>query len=151
MGALRTILCAAALTACANNPSPLDNVVGSDKLDTKKTDPWSTFTQSGATAETKDDGGGLAGFDFKGALEKIGEAIEKPGPYEAPEKSADFAEDKPHWGVLGFGGNIVEREAYSFSLFGGGGSRGSELRKTVERLRAWAKDDKLQGLLLRVE
>ena len=140
---------AAALAACSQQPSKLDKYVGGE-LDAKQTgtDPWSTLTQS--SGEQPAGGGALGGFDFKGALQKIADALEKPGPYEAPEKSADFAADKPHWGVLGFGGNIVEREAFSFSLFGGG-ERGNELRKVIDRLRALAKDDKLQGLLLRVE
>jgi protease-4 len=152
MGALRTIVCAAALTACANNPSPLDKTVGDQKVDPRKTstDPWSTL---GAKTDTKSDdsGGNFGGFDIKGMLTKVAEAMETPGPYEAPEKSADYDETKPHWGVLGMGGSIVEREAYSFSLFGGGGGRGKELRQVVERLREFAKNPQLTGILLRVE
>ena len=29
-------------------------------------------------------------------LEKLQSSLEKPGPYEAPEKSADFDDTKPH-------------------------------------------------------
>jgi protease IV len=148
MGALRSILCVAALSACANNPSPLDKTVGDKKIDPKQTsgDPW--LASTGGTSTAGADDGTIGGFDIKGMLQKIATAIETPGPYEAPEKSADYDEAKPHWGVLGMGGSIVEREAFSFSFFGGG--RGKELRKVVERLREFAKDDKLTGLLLRV-
>ena len=150
MAALSKIACAAMLVvACKDNPSQLDNTVGKTKLDAKKSDPWS-LTNTGGGDDKKDDGA-LAGVDIKGILQKIGENLEKPGPYEAPEKSADYDAAKPHWGVLGFGGNVVEREAYSFSFFGGGGGRSKELRKTIERLREFAKDDKLTGILLRVE
>jgi protease-4 len=153
MGALRSILCVAALSACANNPSPLDKTVGDKKIDPKQTsgDPW--LASTGGTQATSADDGMIGGFDIKGMLQKIATAIETPGPYEAPEKSADYDETKPHFGVLGMGGQIVEREAFSFSpfgFFGGGGSSGKELRKVVERLREFAKDDKLTGILLRV-
>ena len=150
-------MCAAALlAACANNASPLDKTVGDGKLDKSKTstDPWSTLKTGDGKPDGDGDGGAFGGFDIKGMLAKIGEAIETPGPYEAPEKSADYDETKPHWGVLGMGGSIVEREAFSFSPFGflgGGSGRGKELRAVVERLREFAKDDKLTGILLRVE
>jgi len=151
MGALRTIVCAAALTACANNPSPLDKTVGDGKLDKNQTstDPWSTL-KSSTTPDGKDDDGSLGGFDIKGLLQKVATAMETPGPYEAPEKSADYDDAKPHWGVLGMGGNLVERESFSFSPFGGGG-RGKELRQVIDRLREFAKDPQLTGILLRVE
>ena len=153
MGALRTIVCAAALTACANNSSPLDKTVGDAKIDPKRTstDPWSSLG-SKTDSKTDDAGGGsFGGFDIKGMLQKVADAMETPGPYEAPEKTASFDETKPHWGVLGMGGNIVEREAFSFSFFGGGGGRGKELRRVVERLREFAKDPQLTGIVLRLD
>lgn len=130
------------LTACPRNPSRLEKVDARDKAD----DPWATSTK--VSTETRDDksDNGLSGVDLKGMLTKVAEAIEKPGPYEAPESSADFDEAKPHWGVLKVSGGIVERE--TFSLTGG---RGTELRTAIDRLRGLAKDDKLTGLLLRVE
>lgn len=156
MGALWKLACVATLIAsCKQNPSPLDKTVGTSKLEDKKSnDPWSTLGKSsGGTTATAEEGGGGAfgGVDVKGMLQKIGDNLDKPGPYEAPEKSADYDATKPHWGVLEIGGNVVEREAYSFSLFGGGSSRGKELRQVVERLREFAKDDKLTGLVLRVK
>lgn len=149
-------MCAVALAACANNPSPLDKTVGNEKIDKTKSssDPWSTLTAKTGDDKSDGDGGGLGGFDIKGMLSKIGEAIETPGPYEAPEKSADYDETKPHWGVLGMGGAIVEREAFSFSPFGflgSGSNRGKELRSVAERFREFAKDAQLTGILLRVE
>jgi protease-4 len=130
-----------ALVACKQNPSKLDEGFGERA---PGADPWSK------TVGNKDDGeaeGGLGGFDLESMLERVRESIDTPGPYESPKKSADFAEDKPHWGVMGISGGVIEREAFSFT----GGGRGTELRHLATRLRALAKNDKLQGLLLRVE
>jgi protease-4 len=120
---------ALALAACSSHPSKLDQAKGSQ-------DPWSA--RSGSDEDK--------GFDLQGMLEKVKESIEKPGPYEAPEKSKDYDASQVHWGVMNLHGSIVEREA--FSLLGG---HGTELRQLVERLRALAKDDKIAGLLLRVD
>ena len=141
----RLVLALSLLAACPRNPSKLDNVEAKNKAD----DPWATSTSKVSTGDKdKDDkSDGLGGLDLKGMLTKVAEAIEKPGPYEAPEKSGDFDEAKPHWGVLKVSGGIVEREAFSLT----GGGRGTELRTAIDRLRALAKDDKLIGLLLRVE
>jgi len=137
---------ALALTACPGNPSKLDKGGG------KGGDPWAKHESRPAEPDKDDDGGGMfAGIDLRGMLKKVVDAMEKPGPYEAPEQSADFDATKPHWGMLELGGKIVEREAYSFSPLGGGGGRGKELRKVAARLRELAKDDKLTGVLLRVE
>jgi protease-4 len=135
---------ALALAACSSNPSPLDhafkNAPSSKAL---AADPWAaSFGASKGSGDDDDKGG----FDLQGMLEKIKDSIEKPGPYEAPEKSKDYDESQVHWGVVDLHGSIVEREA--FSLLGG---KGVELRQLVERLRALAKDDKLAGLLLRVD
>lgn len=92
-----------------------------------------------------DDSDSLGGFDIKGTLTKLAESIEKPGPYEAPTKSKDFDSEKPHWGVIAMSGGVVERQAYSWR-----GGSGTELRKTIDQLRAFAKDDKLTGLLVHV-
>ena len=85
------------------------------------------------------------GFDIAGTLKKVFESAKKPGPYEPPQKSPGYDADEAHWGVLGFGGDIVERSSYS--LFG---DHGTELRTVVDRLRAFADDPKLDGLILRV-
>ncbi len=109
-------------------------------------DPWSAAKPSTATADTGEDKGGLAGLDVQGMLDKLKDALEKPGPYDAPKSSKDFAADKPHWGVVDVGGGVVEREAFSWR-----GGRGTELRTSIDRLRELAKNDKLQGLVVRVE
>lgn len=131
------------LAACSTEPSRLDKAMPHAGGGTGgEADPWAaSFMHSGS-----DDDDSGAGFDLQGMLEKIKDSIEKPGPYEAPEKSKDFDESQVHWGVLHLDGSIVERKA--FSLFGG---HGTELRELSERLRALAKDDKIAGLLLRVD
>ena len=109
------------------------------------TDPWANLGSSKKDDDNKGDGGGL-GFDLQGVLEKIKDSIDTPGPYESPKQTKDYDADKPHWGVMGVGGEVVEREAFSFT-----GGHGTELRTFVARLRALAKDDKLEGLFLRVD
>ena len=130
----------ASLLACADHPSKLDHAF--DRVRASSGDPWSARP----AAKPSDDDDGKGGFDLQGALAKIKDGLEKPGPYEAPEKSADFDATKPHWGLLAVHGAIVEREAFSFT-----GGRGTELLTLVDRLRELAKDDKLTGIVLRVE
>src|SRR5690349_10464917 len=143
---MRAVLwCVAAIlvAACEDNPSKLDDFT-KRPLGTGG-DPWSAMATTSEAGSG--DGGGLGGLDLEGMFERVKKSIDTPGPYESPEHSADFDADKPHWGVLGVGGEVVERESWSLT----GGSSGTELRTLALRLRALAKDDKLQGLLLRVE
>ena len=141
-------LVALALVACSGSSSSLldDNGEG---VATTPNDPWASNDDDDDDA-TPSDGGGFGGFDFSGMLSMITERMKKPGFYEEPEKAADYDADAPHLGVLELGGKVVEREAYSFSLFGGGGGRGTELRKLMTRLRDLAQDPKLSGLVLRL-
>ena len=144
------LVAAALLAACSSNaPSRLDGIVASTPLSSSgAADPWAGSglssmgrgpTTGGDAADADDD------FDLKGMLSKLSDSLDKPGPYEAPEASTGFAADKPHWGVLGLSGAIVEREAYSWS-----GGSGTELRQVVARLRSLAKDAHLQGLLVQL-
>src|SRR4051812_42395793 len=137
-----------ALAACTGrDQSRLDKVVADNPQKSAADDPWSASTSKVDGPDDKKDEPGIGGMDLKNLLSKVAEAIEKPGPYEAPEKSAGFDETKPHWGVMKLSGGIVEREAFSLT----GGGRGTELRTAIDRLRTLAKDDHLTGLLLRVE
>ncbi|HEX5059244.1 MAG TPA: signal peptide peptidase SppA [Kofleriaceae bacterium] len=132
---------ALSLFGCNEKPSKLDG----EFAKRASGDPWAaTFTKKD---DGSGDGGGFGGFDLQSMLERIKESIETPGPYESPKKSKDFDEEKPHWGVMPVSGDIVEREAFSLT----GGGRGTELRNLAMRLRTLAKDDKLQGLILRVD
>jgi protease-4 len=136
-----TLLC---LAACKQHPSKLDQTLAQRGSDA---DPWAgTFTNQGDDKRPGDGGNGL-GFDLQGVLERVKTAIDTPGPYEPPKQSSDYAEDKPHWAVMGLKGDIVEREAFSVT----GGGHGTELRHLVRRLRTLAKQETLTGLLLRVE
>lgn len=144
---LSRLLVLAALAACGSSePSKLDGVVKGASA-SSGSDPWSAQNggASNGDAGDGDDAGGLGGLDVKGMLEKLAEGLEKPGPYEAPEKSAEFDEAKPHWGVMNVAGGIVERQSFSWS-----GGSGTELRTAIDRLRTLAKDEKLTGLVLRV-
>src|SRR5688572_20957461 len=135
---LRRWLCAALLVAaCSSSRSRLD------RAPEQADDPWGGKADKRGAPDRKG-GDGLG--DLQRILSTIAESMERPGPYEAPEQGKDGGVDEPHWGVLELGGGVVERQAYALS--GGGGI---ELGKLIERLRAFAKQDKLSGLLLRVE
>lgn len=131
------------LAACSGGPSLLDD--NGEAIAPAADDPWATEAPSEDLKVVTEPGG----FDFAGMLSKVTEGVKKPGFYEEPEKSDDYDADTAHLGVLELGGKIVEREAYSFSLFGGGGG-GTELRKLVGRFRELAKDSNLSGLVLRL-
>src|SRR5258708_24548249 len=99
----RTALLAFALVgfACGNNASPLDSP--------SKQDPWASPQspphgkkdhKKDRKSDDKGDKSDFGGVDFQGLLTKIKESLDEPGPYEAPQKSADFDEAKPHWGVM---------------------------------------------------
>ena len=139
------------VVACSTSSSRLDSMAGSDKLPAPSSnDPWAVSSKPSGSSDRPGkpgagDDGGLGGFDLQGTLQKIGDGIKKPGPYEAPDKSAGYDAAKPHWGVLALDGGVVERRA--FSLLGGGGT---ELRALAERLRELAGDDALTGVVLRV-
>jgi protease-4 len=126
------------LVACSN-PSRLDRAA---EPAAGAGDPW-----AGALTN-KHDGNDSSGkgIDLQGTLERIRDGIEKPGPYEMPDRSNDYDSGKVHWGVLRMQGDVVERESFSWS-----GGHGTELRKLNERLREFARDGELSGLLLRVD
>src|SRR6476659_4153656 len=89
---------ASGFAACSSNPSPLDRAFsGQPHADQLAQDPWGAALGGHAGSGSGDDD---KGFDLQGMLAKIKDSIEKPGPYEAPEKSGDFDETVVHWGVL---------------------------------------------------
>jgi protease-4 len=142
--ALFSVVC---LVACKSHPSPLDNALGSGAHASSDLDPWAaTLGTKKDDGSSGDDSGG-SGFDLQALLEKVKDAIDTPGPYESPKQTKDFDAEKPHWGVMGLDGDVVEREAFSIT----GGGSGTELRHLVVRLRALAKNEQLQGMFLRVE
>jgi protease IV len=133
------------LAACKDHPSLLDeHMKKGPAVDPQ--DPWAATLGTKKDGDSSGDDGG-SGFDLQAILEKVKDAIETPGPYESPKQTKDFDAEKPHWGVMGLDGDIVEREAFSFT----GGGRGTELRHLATRLRALAKNGPLQGLFLRIE
>ncbi len=128
--------CAALLAACAS-PSRVDPGAGSAPAD-----PWAGGARP--TTATPVDASDPS-FDLKGALEKIGENLARPGPYEAPRQSAGYDVAKPHWGVIRLRGALVERAALSLT-----GESGSELRDVIDRLRGFARTGPLTGVVVRV-
>jgi protease-4 len=144
----RFVCCALWIASCADHASPLDRAANHATSGAAGNDPWSGPSgkprsgQSGQSGDKRDSGG----FDLQGMLAGIAENITKPGPYEAPDRSSDFDSTKPHWGVLTLGGEVVEQKALSFT-----GGRGLELRALALRLRELARDDKLTGMVVRVD
>jgi protease-4 len=125
-----------------------------------KVDPWARptgaggFTSTDAEAGAAATGGGLAAFGGSGGLQQMLETVmqnvKKPGPYEAPDHGAAYELGKPYVGVMDLSGGVVEREAYTLSLFGGG-IQGTELRTLARRLDGLGADPQLTGLVLRVD
>src|ERR1041384_5759854 len=138
------LCCAVTLGACAE-PSRVDKAAGSSgSAAGSAEDPWSAPSGKGGDARRKSDRGGFDPTDLSAAVTRIAENLSKPGPYEAPDHSARFDDARPHWGVLALSGEIVERSALSWT-----GSRGTELRTVIDRLRELAGEDKLVGVLVR--
>ena len=131
MSLARVLPIALVLVACRSHPSPLD----------QSADPWSRG--SGSSSPAHDDDGG---FDLQGTLDKLHKALQRPGPYEAPEHSPGFVATQKHWGVITLHGSVVEREAFSLT-----GGSGTELAQLISRLRQLAKEPALDGLVLRFE
>jgi protease-4 len=142
--ALVAVLC---LAACKEHPSKLDEALGSGGTAVANVDPWAAISSTKKDSDKSSDDDSGSGFDVQAILEKIKNAIDTPGPYESPKHSKDYDAETPHWGVMGLAGDVVEREAFSIT----GGGSGTELRTIVERLRALAKDEELQGMFLRIE
>ena len=138
----KTTLCtvaALALAGCNSKAKPPAPSRGSY-------DPW-------AAGAAGSDGGAASSMPSLGSsdpmemLKNIGENLKKPGPYEAPVKSAGFDPAKPHVGVMTLDGTIGELDSFSWT----GGDDVTPLRKLTRRLRALAADDQLTTLLLRVD
>ncbi len=136
-------LAAALAAACGNEKPDWEVPRGS-----AESDPWG----GGGGGGEGGGGGGGGGFGGLGdpmvLLKNIAESIEKPGPYEAPASSADFAKGKPYTGVMTLAGEVAELESFSWMS---GPSDVIQVRRLTERLRALAGDDQLTGLLLRVD
>lgn len=79
-------------------------------------------------------------------LEKIGDNLKKPGPYEAATSSAGFKPDGPHWAVWQLSGTISERETLRFTTR----DTSLELARVRARLLELGKDPHLTGVLLRI-
>src|SRR5262245_293277 len=101
MRAVAACAVAVSLFACKDNPSPLDPVLAAGSGATPSTsDPWGAIAKRDAAENPSEGGSGGLGFDLQGILDRIKDAVETPGPYEAPKKSKDFDEAKAHWGVM---------------------------------------------------
>jgi protease-4 len=147
----RAVVLGGLLVVACHEPSRLDRASEPSSGEPARDDPSAARPArparddgDGKAAKPRKDRGGLGGIDVPGMLGKVAENIGKPGPYEAPERSENLDETKPHWGVLSLAGDIVERSALSWS-----GSHGTELRALAERLRELAHDDALTGVLVR--
>ncbi len=134
---------AAALAACGSDKKPDWTAPASAE------DPWSGGGGGGGGESGGGGGGGFGGFgDPMGMLKNVAESITRPGPYEAPASSAGFDDGEPHLGVMALAGEIGELESFSWTS---GTSDTVQIRLLGERLRKLAENDKLTGLLLRLD
>ena len=134
---------ALALASCKANPKRAPKAEADD--------PWAASSTSGSGSGSGSAAGGssaLAGGDPMEMLKNIAENLKKPGPYEAPAKSAGFDPAKPHVGVMALDGTIGELPSFSWT---GGMDDVLPLRKLTRRLRELAADANLTGLVLRVD
>lgn len=141
---------ALALGACMGDEPASDKGGAKDQ---PETDPWGSNDKdgsgsgSGSGSSAKRSAPSISPMGMLGGLsmlQKIGESLKEPGPFEPPKQSADYDEDKPHWLVLTLSGPVVERSAISFT-----GATGTELRDVQERLKKLATDANVSGVLLR--
>jgi protease-4 len=115
-------------------------------------DPWAApaggAASAGTSAPASVGGAALTGLgDPMTLVKNVVENLKRPGPYDAPDASPDFAASKPHLGVMTLAGSFGELEAYSWS----GGDDTLPLRAFAARLDALAADANLTGLVLRVD
>jgi len=92
-----------------------------------------------------DDGGESSPFEMSPIAKMLSKGMSEPGPYEAPEQSADFDAEQPHLVLLELDEPLSELE--SFSLFSAGGT--TPMRSFQKKLRAAADDEQVEGVVLR--
>ncbi len=154
MKATRSALTASALSLAlalglASGLSALGGLACTPKGEKPPMPAGDSSGDSGAQGQAESAGLG-SGLMNGASLMAIGSMLEhmgEPGIYDAPQKSEDFSDSKPHLLTMGLQGQIAELE--TVSMFGG--SEGTPLRQLQERLREFAADDNVAGLLLRVE
>ncbi|MBK9071283.1 MAG: signal peptide peptidase SppA [Myxococcales bacterium] len=116
--------------------------------DGDKVDPWSTPPKGGAAAgkaSANGEGDTLDTENLQAMLEKLGKAIEQPGPYEAPKASASQDDSKPYVALMSLDGGVAELETYSWS-----GASGASLREMRTRLASLGGDANVTAVLLRM-
>lgn len=103
--------------------------------------PQSGPPSSSASGKGEAEGGG---FDLPFA-KMLADGLDKPGPYEEPRHSDNYADGAEHWVVLELDQPIGELE--TVSLFSG--SMGKPLRSIIGELAKVGADGKVTGVLLR--
>src|SRR5690606_33858681 len=103
-------------------------------------------SSSPSSSSESDEGGGGGGGGFDLPFAKIlADSLDKPGPYEEPRHSDDYADGVEHWALFEIDEPLGELE--SISLFSG--ATGKPLRGLTDDLRRMATDTKVKGVLLR--
>jgi protease-4 len=78
--------------------------------------------------------------------------LDEPGPYDPPKQSKNFASDAPHLRVLELSGTVGEVEVFDpMSMLTGGGGGTKQTRALLDELDELAAEDKLEGLVLRID
>lgn len=100
-------------------------------------------------AEADDDdsasGSGPSPDVFANIAKMLGEGLDKPGPYDEPRHSDNYAEGIEHWAVLELEGPIGEVETMSLL----NPRMAKPLRELADRIDALAADDEVTGIVLR--
>jgi protease-4 len=123
------------------------NAKGKKSPPPEASDPWASPSSGSGSGSDGSATPSLGGGDPLQMLKNIADNLKKPGPYEAPVKSAGFDAAKPHAGVLTLDGGIAELESFSWT----GGMDGVPLRRLTGRLRELAADEQLTTVILRVD
>lgn len=76
----------------------------------------------------------------------LGNAANKPGPYDEPKQSDGASDSAPHVAVVELAGSVGELESFSWTR----GFSGTPLREVIDALRKLAGDAKVEAMLLRV-
>lgn len=126
------------LLACSQPSSEKPASEASEKTDDEKTDDKKADDEKTASPLT---GNPLAAL-FSGKLDE-------PGPYDPPLQSGNWDPEQPHLRVLALAGSVGELQSFDPFAFGSGGGV-TPIRDLLGKLDELAKEDGLEGLVLRV-
>ncbi len=138
------------LPACVQPPSRGD--AGPASAESGETGEVAEEADEGSEDEDEDASAALPPSPFSlggfGAFSSLlSGGLEKPGPYDEPHESEGFDKGEPHLVVMELSGPVAELE--SFSMFST--TTATPMRTLTDRFAELAEDEKVEGLVLRVD